>query len=133
VDSTAPSTSITSPSGGTNVQGLVAVDVAASDDTGVSRVDLLVNGAKVGSDTSAPYGFSWDSTTAADGDASIVAYAYDAAGNAASHSVKVSVANAVVEETVAEEPVVSEPVVEKVADVVAPVAKIGSPADGSVI
>lgn len=128
VDSTAPSTSITSPSGGINVSGLVAVDVAASDDTGVSRVDLLVNGAKVGSDTTAPYGFSWDSTSAADGDSSIVAYAYDAAGNSASHSVKVSVANAVVEE-----PVASDPVVEKVADVVAPMAKIGSPADGSVI
>lgn len=133
VDSTAPSTSITSPSGGTNVSGLVAVDVAASDDTGVSRVDLLVNGAKVGSDTSAPYGFSWDSTTVADGEVSIVAYAYDAAGNAASHSVKVSVANTVVEEPVVEEPVVSDPVVDKVADVIAPVAKIGSPADGSVI
>ncbi|MGD9872356.1 MAG: S8 family serine peptidase [Thauera sp.] len=133
IDSTAPSTSITSPSGGTNVSGLVAVDVAASDDTGVSRVDLLVNGVKVGSDTSAPYGFSWDSTTAADGDASIVAYAYDAAGNAASHSVKVSVANTVVEEPVVEEPVVNDPVVEKVADVVAPVAKLGNPTDGSVI
>ncbi len=133
VDSTAPSTSITSPSGGTNVQGLVAVDVAATDDAGVSRVDLLVNGVKIGSDTAAPYGFSWDSAQTPDGEASITAYAYDAAGNAASHSVKVSVANTVVEEPVVEEPVVSEPVVEKVADVVAPVAKIGSPADGSVI
>ncbi len=133
VDSTAPSTSITSPSGGTNVQGLVAVDVAATDDAGVSRVDLLVNGVKIGSDTAAPYGFSWDSAQTPDGEASITAYAYDAAGNAASHSVKVSVANAVVEEPVVEEPVISEPVVEKAADVVAPVAKIGSPADGSVI
>ena len=133
VDSTAPSTSITSPSGGTNVQGLVAVDVAATDDAGVSRVDLLVNGVKIGSDTAAPYGFSWDSAQTPDGEASITAYAYDAAGNAASHSVKVSVANTVVEEPVVEEPVVSEPVVEKVADVVAPVAKIGSPADGSVL
>ena len=133
VDSTAPSTSITSPSGGTNVQGLVAVDVAATDDAGVSRVELLVNGVKIGSDTAAPYGFSWDSAQTPDGEASITAYAYDAAGNAASHSVKVSVANTVVEEPVVEEPVISEPVVEKAADVVAPVAKIGSPADGSVI
>ncbi|MDX9884115.1 S8 family serine peptidase [Thauera sp.] len=133
VDSTAPSTTITSPSGGTNVQGLVAVDVAATDDAGVSRVDLLVNGVKIGSDTAAPYGFSWDSAQTPDGEASITAYAYDAAGNAASHSVKVSVANAVVEEPVVEEPVVSDPVVEKVQDVVAPVAKLGNPTDGSVI
>ena len=133
VDSTAPSTTITSPSGGTNVQGLVAVDVAATDDAGVSRVDLLVNGVKIGSDTAAPYGFSWDSAQTPDGEASITAYAYDAAGNAASHSVKVSVANAVVEEPVVEEPVVSDPVVEKVEDVVAPVAKLGNPTDGSVI
>ena len=132
-DSIAPSTSITSPSGGTKVSGLVAVDVAASDDTGVSRVDLLVNGVKVGSDSTAPYGFSWDSTMAGDGDASITAHAYDAAGNAGSHSVKVSVVNAVVEEPVVEEPVVSDPVVENVADVVAPLAKLGNPTDGSVI
>lgn len=128
VDSTAPSTAITSPAGGTNVSGLVAVDVSASDDAGVSRVELLVNGVKVGTDTAAPYGFSWDSAQVPDGGAKLTAYAYDAAGNAASHSVNVTVANAVVEEPVAEEPVV-----ERTSDVVAPVAAIGSPGDGSVI
>lgn len=133
VDSTAPSTAITSPAGGTNVSGLVAVDVSASDDAGVSRVELLVNGVKVGTDTAAPYGFSWDSAQVPDGGAKLTAYAYDAAGNAASHSVNVTVANAVVEEPVADQPVVEEPAVETTPDVVAPVAAISSPGDGSVI
>lgn len=133
VDSTAPSTAITSPAGGTNVSGLVAVDVSASDDAGVSRVELLVNGVKVGTDTAAPYGFSWDSAQVPDGGAKLTAYAYDAAGNAASHSVNVTVANAVVEEPVADQPVVEEPAVGTTPDVVAPVAAISSPGDGSVI
>jgi len=132
VDSTAPSTSITSPSGGTNVSGVVAVDVSASDDTGVSRVDLLVNGVKVASDSMAPYGFSWDSATVADGTATLSAYAYDGTGNAASHSVSVKVANAVVEEPVADQPVVEEPVKEA-SDALAPVAKITTPWEGSVV
>lgn len=133
VDSTAPSTAITSPAGGTNVSGLVVVDVSASDDAGVSRVELLVNGVKVGTDTAAPYGFSWDSAQVPDGGAKLTAYAYDAAGNAASHSVNVTVANAVVEEPVADQPVVEEPAVGTTPDVVAPVAAISSPGDGSVI
>lgn len=113
VDSTAPSVNIGSPVAGSTVKGLVAIDVSASDDVGVSRVDLLVNGTKIGSDATAPYGFSWDSTTVADGSATLAAYAYDAAGNASSRNVTVTVANTAT------------------ADSQAPVTAISNPADGS--
>ncbi|MBS0555671.1 MAG: S8 family serine peptidase, partial [Proteobacteria bacterium] len=92
-DTTAPSVSLSNPTAGSTVKGLVAVDVAASDNVGVARVDLMVNGTKLASDTSAPYGFTWDSTTVADGNVTLTAYAYDAAGNSTSRSVSVSVAN----------------------------------------
>ena len=89
-----PSVSITAPMGGT-VSGIVPVNVTASDNVGVTRVDLLVSGTLLASDISAPYAFSWDSTALAGTSASLVARAYDAAGNSASSTaVIVSVAGA---------------------------------------
>ena len=78
-----PAVAITSPTGGT-VSGIVPINVTASDNVGVTRVDLLVSGTLLASDTTAPYAFSWDSTALAGSSASLVARAYDAAGNAAS-------------------------------------------------
>lgn len=83
VDSQPPSVSITSPTGGT-VSGIVPINVTATDNVGVTRVDLLVSGTLLASDTTAPYAFSWDSSKLAGSSASLVARAYDAAGNAAS-------------------------------------------------
>jgi hypothetical protein len=61
---------------------------------GVARVDLVVNGTVVATDTSAPYSFSWNSAGVANGMANLVAIAYDAAGNAGkSSTVAVNVAN----------------------------------------
>jgi hypothetical protein len=100
VDGSAPSASIASPYASSTVSGLVAVDVSASDDVGVVRVDLLVNGAKVASDSTSPFAFSWDSTKVANGMASLQAVAVDAAGNAGtSAAVSVNVANNAVADT----------------------------------
>jgi subtilisin family serine protease len=95
-DTLAPSAVISSPANGNNVSGLVSVSVTASDNVGVNRVELKVNGTTVGVDQAAPYQFSWDSAGAANGTATLVAVAYDLAGNAGtSASVGVKVANAV--------------------------------------
>ena len=89
-----PSVAITAPTGGT-VSGIVPINVTASDNVGVSRVDLLVSGTLLASDISAPYAFSWDSTALAGSSASLVARAYDAAGNSASSAaMTVTVASA---------------------------------------
>jgi hypothetical protein len=106
-DSQAPSVSISSPVAGSTVSGLVSIGVGASDNVGVSRVDLLVNGTALASDTTSPFGFSWDSTKVADGNATLTAYAYDGAGNYSSSSVTVKVANVV--DTVAPTPAISNP------------------------
>jgi hypothetical protein len=117
-DTTAPTVSIAAPLGSSTVSGLVAVNVNAADNVGVTRVDLKVNGTVVASDVAGPYGFSWDSTSVANGMNNLVAIAYDAAGNVASSStVQVNVSNAV------QAPV---------ADTTPPVVAIANPTSGAV-
>ena len=80
VDNVAPNITITAPTGG-EVSGIVPVDVNYSDNIGVVRVELYVNGQKVITDSSAPFAFAWDATMLADGDYTLTAHAFDAAGN----------------------------------------------------
>ena len=92
--------------------------MTATDNVGVTRVELRVNGVLASTDLSAPYQFSWDSTKVANGSASLVATAFDAAGNGkASSSVSVNVAN----------------ISALPADTVAPNVTISSPAAGAVV
>lgn len=113
-DTQAPTVSIAAPLGGV-VKGAVPIDVTAWDLNGVSRVELWVNGKLVAADAAEPYGFSWDSATVADGAATLVAYAYDAAANkGASAAVSVTVDN-----------VVNPP------DITPPTVRITSPASGA--
>jgi len=92
-DSTPPSVSIASPTGG-NVDGIVTVAVNAVDNVGVARVDLKVNGGVVATTTTSPYRLSWDTSSYANGAATLTAVAYDAAGNVAtSAAVTVNVAH----------------------------------------
>lgn len=79
-DTQAPAISITSPTGG-KVTGVVAVDVNYSDNVGVTRAELFVNGSKIATDDSSPFAFAWDTAGHADGSYTLVAKAFDAAGN----------------------------------------------------
>jgi chitodextrinase len=99
-DTTAPTAQITSPTAGTTVSGTVAVNVTATDNVGVTRVDWFVNGTVVGSSPTAPATFSWNTTTAPNGSNNLQARAYDAAGNSAvSPMVGVTVQNVVPDTT----------------------------------
>lgn len=94
-DYTAPTVSITSPVSGSTVSGLVNIDVDATDDVGVTRVDFYRKGALIGSDTTPPFSLAWD-TTAEPNDSSVLsAKAFDATGNVAtSANVYLNVLNA---------------------------------------
>ena len=128
VDNEAPSVNIFSPTGGSTVSGLVEVEINATDNVGVSEVTLYANGFYVGTDTTAPYQFSWDSNQVADGSVTLSATAIDAAGNeGVTSDVNVTVKNAI--EQVEE--VVDEPVEEAIEDMAAPTVAISNPADGS--
>ena len=115
-DTLAPSVSISSPSSGSSVTGLVPVDVEATDDFGVAKVELYVDNLLVGTDTTKPFGFSWNSESRQDGNANLVAKAHDLSGNQGTSSVvNVVVQNAT--ET----------------DVTAPQVSITSPSDGAAV
>lgn len=93
-DTTPPTASITSPSNGATVSGTLTIDVSASDNVGVTKVNLLIDGVSVASDASSPWNFNWDSTTVANGSHTIQVKAYDAAGNVGqSSSVAITVSN----------------------------------------
>ena len=94
-DTTNPSVSLTAPSNGATVSNSVAVTANASDNVAVSKVEFLVDGAVVNTDTAAPYSFSLDTLALSNGSHSLTARATDAAGNTAtSAAVSVTVNNA---------------------------------------
>jgi chitinase len=77
-----PTVSISSPANGATfptVGQVIAITASASDSDGsVTKVEFLVDGTKVGEDTSSPYSFSWTSTQ---GFHSLTATATDNSGN----------------------------------------------------
>jgi len=81
-DAVAPTTSISSPADGATVgTGAVTVTATASDNVGVTAVDLQVDGTTVATDTAAPYTFSW---SAGSGSHTLQTIAHDAAANTGS-------------------------------------------------
>ena len=97
-DTTSPTVSVTAPANGSTVSGTVTVSANASDNTGVSGVQFLLDGTNLGAeDTTSPYAVSWNTTTATNGSHTLTARARDAAGNTTtSSSVTVTVSNALV-------------------------------------
>ena len=80
-DNTAPTTAISAPASNALVGGTVQISATASDSVGVAKVEIYADGVLLGTDTSAPYSVSWNSTTVADGSHSLTSKAYDTAGN----------------------------------------------------
>lgn len=115
-DTTPPTVSIASPTGGT-VSGSVTISVNASDNVGVAKVSLAVNGTVIAADSTAPYQFTWNSTSVPNGSVKLAAIASDAAGNTATSAVvTVNVSN----------------VTTSSADTTPPTASIASPTGGTV-
>lgn len=80
-DTTPPTVAITAPSDGAMVMPGFAVAVTATDDRGVLRVELAVDGTTVGTDDAAPYEFTTDAAIAG-GAHTLTATAYDASNHA---------------------------------------------------
>ncbi|EIL99815.1 carbohydrate-binding protein CenC [Rhodanobacter thiooxydans] len=90
VDTTPPTVSA-SESG---TAGTITLSASASDNVGVTKVEFYIDNALKATSTSAPYQASIDSTTLSNGAHSLVARAYDAAGNVGSSSaVSFSISN----------------------------------------
>jgi chitinase len=114
-DITPPTISITSPGDGATVSGRVTIGASAKDNVDVSSVVISAAG---GSCTlsAGPYSCVWNTAALSNGTYTISGTAKDAAGNATTASINVSVNN-----------------VNNVNDTTAPSVKIDSPLDGTVL
>jgi subtilisin family serine protease len=116
VDTTAPVTSVTSPAAASTVSGIMNVQIDASDNIGVTKVELYVDDVLNNTSPQAPASFSWDTTTFSNATHTLRSLAYDAAGNVGtSADVSVNVQNNVAITT----------------DTTPPTAQITSPANGA--
>ncbi len=82
-DTQAPSVTITSPASGYSTSGITTITVEATDNEAVSKVELLVDGSVISTDTNSPYSFEIDFSSFSEGAHSVVAKAYDTNDNIA--------------------------------------------------
>jgi len=81
-DSTSPTVTITSPQDGSTVYEIATITCMSSDNEGVEKVELWVNGVSTGvTDNSEPYSFDWNTTTLEDGNYTIIIRSYDISEN----------------------------------------------------
>jgi Phosphoesterase family/Bacterial Ig domain len=94
-DTIPPTTSITSPANGATVSGTVVINATASDNVGVTQMQILIDGSVVASNTnSTSLSFNFNTTTVPNGSHTILSKAFDAAGNVGTSStVTVTVSN----------------------------------------
>lgn len=92
-DSSAPTISITSPSNNATVSNSITISTSASDNVGISKVELYIDGVLKQIDTSSPYGFSLDTKTLSDGAHTLLVRAFDAANNVGSSQISINVSN----------------------------------------
>jgi hypothetical protein len=114
-DTTAPSVAVTSPASGSTVSGTASLTGTAADNAGLSAVAVAVDGGpwQAASGTSA-WTWAWNTASLANGPHTVSARATDTAGNVATSTVTLSVANAT-------------------PDTTAPVVTVGSPASGATV
>jgi hypothetical protein len=87
-DSIPPVISGFAPANGAAVSGTtVSLTASATDNVAVQRVEFLIGGSVIATDTTSPYAVSWNSTSIVNGSVNYSVRAVDAAGNTAVSSV----------------------------------------------
>ena len=113
VDVAPPEVTITGPTQGVAVRDVITVNVSASDNVGVERVEFYIDDELVFTDYAEPYQYEWDTTGEEEGSHTILAKAYDAEGNVGSDEISVVVDNTAPEITsISQEP--SKPVEDEI-------------------
>jgi hypothetical protein len=80
-DIIAPSVLISSPTNGANVSGGITINVSATDDVGVSKVEFYINGILYANHSTEPYNFYWNTNNYSNGPYNLEAVAYDSSEN----------------------------------------------------
>ena len=94
VDTMAPAVTISAPANGATVQGSVNVTGNATDNIGVTALNLQIDNITVANTAAPAFSFDWNSTGAANGNHIAKVTAQDAAGNTGSSQVTINVQNA---------------------------------------
>ena len=82
VDTTPPIVTITSPQNGSTVSDSITITCMSSDNEGVEKVELWVDGVSTGvTDNTEPYSLNWNTMTLDDGSFTIIVRSYDLSGN----------------------------------------------------
>jgi len=81
VDTLAPLVQLTAPADRSTIGGVVQIQVAATDNVRVVRVEVFIDGKSFVNFSQSPAGTNWNTKTYSDGTHVITAKAYDAAGN----------------------------------------------------
>lgn len=89
-DTVAPTVNILSPENGSTVSGTISINVQATDNIGVSKVVLSVDGNVIGSISSTPYTFTWNASSVSDGLHTLTATASDTSGNTGAYSIVIT-------------------------------------------
>jgi hypothetical protein len=93
-DTTAPTVAIMSPADQATLSASTTIAATASDDVAVAGVQFQLDGAALGAErVTPPYAVAWNTATTSNGPHTVGAVARDAAGNKASSTVNVNVAN----------------------------------------
>ena len=92
-DTTPPSVLILSPLAGASASKIITVKITATDNVGIVKVELYKDGVLVGTTTTSPYNFDWDTTKDSNGAHTLIAMAYDTSANRASAVISVNVNN----------------------------------------
>ena len=82
LDTTPPTVTITSPQNNSTVSEIVIITCMSSDNEGVEKVELWVNGVSTGStDETEPYSFDWNTTLVDNGNYNITVRSFDTSDN----------------------------------------------------
>ncbi len=92
-DTITPAVTITAPVENASVSGTISVATTATDNTKVQKVDIFADDVLKASLTAAPYTYMLDTSVLANGAHTVVAKAYDEAGNVGSDTTRITVKN----------------------------------------
>lgn|GEM_PF-2373941 len=95
-DKTPPTVAFSNLTDGQSVRNTIKPSVTASDENGIQKVDIYIDGTLLTSITATPFETTWDTNNATDGQHTIKAVATDKNGNTADKSLTVSVSNILV-------------------------------------
>lgn len=92
VDTQAPAVTITNPAPGSIIGGPITFSASASDGYGVASVKFYVNGTLKSTDSTAPYSYSWNNDSDAEGNHDLKVVATDLAGRTTerTHSIQLA-------------------------------------------